>query len=152
MSSNPKLELSQTEKNQLRKEKIKISEVHTHSVEELARILGVSEKRARIVKALAEFQVVPSIGYELADKLVHRLDIYSLNELKDKSGAELVDELEKRLGVWTDPCVEDQIRCVVNFANDPRSSKKWFNFTNDRKDYREKLGYPEDRPKKAWYE
>ncbi|SDQ79047.1 helix-hairpin-helix domain-containing protein [Virgibacillus salinus] len=152
MSFNPKLELTQNEKVQLRRAKIKISEVHTYSGEELAQILGISDDRARTVKALAEFQKVPSIGYELAEKLVHRLDIYSLKELKDQNGAELLDELEQRLGVWTDPCVEDQIRCVVYFANDPSSSKKWFDFTKERKDYRTKIGYPENRPKKAWYE
>lgn len=152
MSSNPKLELRQNEKAQLRRAKIKISEVHTHGEEKLARILGISDERARTVKALAEFQEVPSIGYELAGKLVHRLGIYSLKELKDKNGAELLNELEQRLGVWTDPCVEDQIRCVVYFANNPSSNKKWFDFTNERKDYRKKNGYPEDRPKKAWYE
>ncbi|MBP1949645.1 helix-hairpin-helix domain-containing protein [Virgibacillus litoralis] len=152
MSSNPKLDLSQTEKAQLRRAKIKISEVHTYSEQELSQILGISDERAQTVKALAEFQEVPYIGYELAEKLVHHLDIYSLKELKDKSGAELFDELEQRLGVWTDPCVEDQLRCAVNFANSKSSSKKWFDFTNERKDYREKLGYPEGRPKKAWYE
>ncbi len=152
MSSNLKLELTQSEKAQLRKVKIKISEVHTHSEQELARILSVSEKKVRTVKALAEFQEVPSIGYELAEKLVHRLGIYSLKEIKDINGAELFDELEKRLGVWTDPCVEDQFRCVVYFANNPSSSKKWFDFINERKDYRKKVGYPKDRPKKAWHE
>ncbi|MGP4108488.1 helix-hairpin-helix domain-containing protein [Virgibacillus sp. L01] len=152
MSSNPKLELSQSEKAQLRRAKIKISEVHTISKQELSQNLGISDERAQTVKALAEFQEVPSIGHELAKKLVRRLDFYALKELKDKSVAELFDELEKRLGVWTDPCVEDQMRCVVYFANNPNSTKKWFDFTNERKDYRKKVGYPEDRPKKAWYE
>ncbi|WP_233549531.1 helix-hairpin-helix domain-containing protein [Lysinibacillus yapensis] len=72
--------------------------------------------------------------------------------MKDKNGADLFDELEQRLNVWTDSCVEDQIRCVINYANDSNSSLQWFDFTSERKNYREKVGYPERRPKTAWYE
>ncbi|GIO25195.1 hypothetical protein J11TS1_37760 [Oceanobacillus sp. J11TS1] len=64
----------------------------------------------------------------------------------------MFDNLEKQLGVWTDSCVEDQIRCVMNYANHPDSNRQWFDFTNERKAYREKVGYPLSRPKKAWYE
>jgi len=152
LSSNPKLPLTQNEKAKLRKAKVKISEVHTLSTEQLAQMLNIPDERARTVKGLAEFQTVPSIGYKLAEKLVCRLNIYSLKEIKDKNGADLFDDLEQHLGVWTDGCVEDQIRCVVNYANDPNSSKQWFDFTNERKKYREKVGYPEGRPKTAWYE
>ncbi|UTI41029.1 hypothetical protein [Niallia sp. RD1] len=100
MSSNPKLRLTQNEKTKLRKAKVKISEVHTLSTEQLAQMLNIPDERARTVKGLAEFQTVPSIGYK----------------------------------------------------NDPNSSKQWFDFTNERKKYREKVGYPEGRPKTAWYE
>jgi len=152
LSSNPKLSLTQNEKTKLRKAKVKISEVHTLNIEQLAQLLNISVERARTIKGLADFQIVPSIGYKLAEKLVYRLNIYSLSEIKDKNGADLFDELEQHLGVWTDGCVEDQIRCVVNYANDPNSSMQWFDFTNERKKYREKVGYPEGRPKIAWNE
>ncbi len=152
MSSNPTLPLTQNEKTKLRKSKVKISKVHTFSVDKLVQMMDISVEKARIIKGLAEFQNVPSIGYKLAEKLVYKLNIYSLNEIKDKNGADLFDELEQRLNVWTDSCVEDQIRCVINYANDSNSSLQWFDFTNERKNYREKVGYPETRPKTAWYE
>jgi len=152
LSSNPTLPLTQNEKTKLRKSKVKISKVHTFSVDKLVQMMDISVEKARIIKGLAEFQNVPSIGYKLAEKLVYKLNIYSLNEIKDKNGADLFDELEQRLNVWTDSCVEDQIRCVINYANDSNSSLQWFDFTNERKNYREKVGYPETRPKTAWYE
>jgi len=115
-------------------------------------MLHVSRERARLIKALAEFQIVPSIGIKLAEHLVHQLHLYSLEEIRQKNGAELFDELEQKLGVWTDSCVEDQIRCVINYANNPGSNKQWFDFTNDRKAYRQTYGFPKDRPKRAWYD
>ena len=152
MSSNPKLPLTQSEKTKLRKAKVKISEVHTLSIDQLIEIMDTSLERAKIIKGLAEFQNAPSIGYKLAEKLVYKLNINSLNAIKDKNGAALFDELEQRLNVWTDSCVEDQIRCVIQYANDSTSKRQWFDFTNERKQYREKMGYPETRPKTAWYE
>lgn len=44
-------------------------------------------------------------------------------EVKERNGSKLFDELEQKLGVWTDSCVEDQIRCVIHFANNPESKK-----------------------------
>jgi hypothetical protein len=152
LGSNPKLPLSIDEKKQLRKAKVKIGEIHTLNTTQIVDILDISRERARLIKALAEFQKVPSIGYELAEKLVIQLDVFSLEEISNKDGAQLFDELEQKMGVWTDSCVEDQIRCVINYANNPLSSRKWFDFTEERKAYRKTIGYPEDRPKKAWYD
>jgi len=75
-----------------------------------------------------------------------------MDDIRYKEAPVLFDLLEKKLGVWTDSCVEDQIRCVIQFANDPSSNKQWHHFTKERKRYRELYGYPEDRPKQAWYE
>lgn len=61
--SKPKLPLTQMEKRRLRKAKIKIDEIHTLSVERLKTILEVPAERARMIRALAEFQTIPSIGY-----------------------------------------------------------------------------------------
>ncbi|MEN2464429.1 helix-hairpin-helix domain-containing protein [Ornithinibacillus sp. FSL M8-0202] len=152
MSSNPKLPLTLEERVMLRKAKVKLTEIRTLYTERIASLLNASIDRARIIKGLAEFQTVPSIGYKLAEKLVYQLNIYSLNEIKDKQGAQLFDELEQQLGVWTDGCVEDQIRCVVYYANHPTSKKQWFDFTHERKKYREKNGYPANRPQSAWYD
>lgn len=152
MSSGTKLPLTDGEKSKLRKAKVKISEIHTFSKEQIVQMLDVSVERAKILKGLADFQSVPSIGFKLAEKLVFELNIFSLSEIKAKDGAELFDELEQKLGVWTDGCVEDQIRCVINFSNNLESSKQWFDFTEDRKAYRVKVGFPKNRPIKAWYE
>ncbi len=152
MGTNPKLPLALEEKGKLRKAKVKIGEIYKLSTAEIRQILDVPEDRARLIKGLAEFQTVPSIGFELASKLVNHLHIISLQDIKQKDGAALFDLLEKKLGVWTDSCVEDQLRCVINFANDPNSNRQWFDFTDERKQYRQMFGYPKDRPQKAWYD
>ncbi|TGB03593.1 helix-hairpin-helix domain-containing protein [Halobacillus salinus] len=152
MSKNTKLPLTDVEKSKLRKAKVKLGEVHAFNEEDIAHMLDIPHERAKIIKGLADFQTVPSIGYKLAEKLVFQLEVFSLSEIKDEDPAALFDELEQKLGVWTDSCVEDQIRCVVHHANDPDSDRQWFGFTEERKVYREKYGFPEDRPLKAWYE
>lgn len=152
MGINPKLPLTNEEKLKLRKSKVKISEIHTFNTEQIVSTLNIPLDKAKVLKGLAEFQTVPSIGYKLAEKLVFRLSVFSLSEIKDKNAAQLFDQLEQQLGVWTDSCVEDQIRCVINYANNPNSSKQWFDFTEERKAYREINGFPENRPIKAWYD
>lgn len=151
-NKNPKLPLSDNERVNLRRSKVKLSEIHKLELNYFAEILCVSLERAREVKGLATFQHVPSIGHKLAEKIVHILNIYSLEDIKDEDGAELFDRLERRMGVWTDSCVEDQIRCIIYFANNPKSDKNWFEFTEERKLFRQQHGYPNSRPKKAWYE
>lgn len=152
MSAAIKLPLTDDEKSMLRQAKVKIADVHRLTKDEIAERLGVSNDRANVIKGLADFQSVPSIGHKLAEKLVFKLNIYSLEEMREKDGAQLIDELEQKLGVWTDSCVEDQIRCVIYFSKNPSSSKQWFDFTEERKRYRQINGYPENRPKKGWYE
>ncbi|MGY3714411.1 helix-hairpin-helix domain-containing protein [Sutcliffiella cohnii] len=152
MSATPKLPLSVDDKKKLRKVKVKLGQIHILPIPHLMEILDISIESARQLKALAQFQQLPSIGYELADKLVNQLHIYSLEEIRQKDGAQLFDVLEQKLGVWTDSCVEDQIRCVIHHANHPGSEKQWFAFTEERRLYRELNGYPKDRPTKAWYE
>lgn len=152
MSATTKLPLIDDEKSKLRIAKVKMAEVHRLTKNQMAELLGISNERANILKGLADFQSVPSIGSKLAEKLVFKLNIFSLAEIKDRDGAKLFDELEQQLGVWTDSCVEDQIRCVINFANNPDSKKRWFDFTEERKAYRAQHGFPQNRPEKAWYE
>lgn|SRR5699024_6638270 len=103
-------------------------------------ILDVTKEKANQLKELAVFQKIPSIGYELADKLVFHLNVYSLEDVKNENPTILFNQLEKCLGVWTDAYVEEQIHCVVNYANNPNTNKKWFDFTKEKKKYREKLG------------
>ncbi|QDP41944.1 helix-hairpin-helix domain-containing protein [Radiobacillus deserti] len=152
MAKSIKLPLTNEERTLLRKAKIKINEVHTTETDQLATILNAPHSRAKTLKGIAEFQTVPSIGHKLAEKLVYTLHIYSLEEIKNKHGAELFDQYETQVGVWADSCVEDQLRCVIYYANNPTSTKQWFDFTDERKAYRALHGFPENRPTKAWYE
>ncbi|WP_010095396.1 helix-hairpin-helix domain-containing protein [Ornithinibacillus scapharcae] len=152
MGSVLKLPLTAIEKSKLRRAKVKLSEIHTFNNIEIAQLLEVPVDKAKVIKGLADFQQVPSIGYHLAEKLVYKLELYSLTDIRDKNAVELFDTLEQKLGVWTDSCVEDQIRCVIHFANNPGSDKHWYDFTSERKNYRKSHGFPRNRPTIAWYD
>jgi hypothetical protein len=149
--TNIKLPLTGFEKANLRKQKVKLSEILNYALDELEVILDTTPERAKEMYALAEFQTVPSIGIKFAEDLVF-LGYYSLNDLKDKSGAKLTDEYEQKKGHWIDPCVEDQFRLVVNYAETKDTTKTWWSFTEERKKYRLENGYPANRPKLPWHE
>ncbi len=148
--TNIKLPLTAIEKANLRKNKIKIANILDFAADELDVLLNATTERAKEIYALAEFQTVPSIGIKFAEDLVF-LGYYSLNELKNKDGAKLTDEYERKKGYWIDPCVEDQFRLVVNFAKTNDTTKTWWDFTGERKKFRIENGYPTSRPQKAWY-
>jgi hypothetical protein len=149
--TNIKLPLTDVEKANLRKNKIKITDILAFATDELEVLLNATTERAKEICALAEFQTVPSIGIKFAEDLVF-LGYYSLNELKNKDGAKLTDEYELKKGFWIDPCVEDQFRLVVNFANTHDTKKTWWDFTEERKKFRTENGYPKSRPQKSWVE
>jgi hypothetical protein len=149
--SNIKLPLTDIEKVNLRKNKIKIANILDFATDELEVLLKSSTERVKEIYALAEFQTVPSVGIKFAEDLVF-LGYYSLNELKDKDGAKLTDEYEQKKGYWIDSCVEDQFSLVVNFANTKDTKKTWWSFTEERKIFRNENGYPRTRPQKAWHE
>ena len=149
MSSN--LNLTTTEKAQLKKAGIKLKDLKNYSVESLCEILGASKIRAQEIRALTEFQSVPSVGIKFAQDLIS-MGYYSLDALKEKNGANLIDELEIATGAWIDPCVEDQCRLVVHFANNRDSKKNWWDFTAERKKFRAENGYPKTRPQNPWHE
>jgi hypothetical protein len=148
---NIKLPLTDIEKANLRKNKIKIANLLDFATDELEVLLNSTTERAEEIYALAEFQTVPSVGIKFAEDLVF-LGYYSLNELKNKDGAKLTDEYELKKGFWIDPCVEDQFRLVVNFANTHDTKKTWWDFTEERKKFRTENGYPKSRPQKSWVE
>jgi hypothetical protein len=148
---NIKLPLKATEKASLRKHKIKIANILDFAADELEVLLNATTERAKEIYALAEFQTVPSVGIKFAQDLIF-LGYYSLKELKEKDGAELTDEYERKLGYWVDACVEDQFRLVVHYANTNDTSKTWWHFTEERKMFRTNNGYPKSRPQKAWFE
>jgi len=153
MKSKPniKLDLTPEEQKKLRANKIKYSGITEYLVDDLSALLNVPTTRAKEIYALAEFQSIPSIGVKFAYDLIS-LGYYSLDDLKDKDGAKMIEDLENLTGTWIDPCVEDQCRLVVDYANNRDNSKKWWDFTDERKKYRIKNGYPASRPQKAWFE
>jgi AraC-like DNA-binding protein len=142
---------TETERRKLRTHKIRVKEIHHHPVKQLQEILDVSKIRAMELYALSEFQSVPSVGIRFANDLVS-LGYYSLKQLKAEDPTTLLAKFERQLGVWSDPCVEDQFRLVVHYARNPGSKKNWWDFTAERKAYREANGYPASRPEKPWYE
>lgn len=146
-----KLNLDNAERAALRRHKIKLSEIITYSIDELSEILHVDMDRTKTIYALADFQRIPSIGIKFAEDLIF-LGYYSVLDLQGKDGAELTDLYEKKKGYKTDVCVEDQFRLVVHYANTNDESKRWWDFTEERKKFRAKEGYPKDRPELNWFE
>jgi len=149
--TNIKLPLTNLEKANLKKNKVKIADLINFAADELEMLLQATPDRAKEIHALAQFQTVPSIGIKFAEDLVF-LGYYSFVELKNKDGAELINDYEQKKGFWVDPCVEDQFRLVVNVASTGDLTKSWWNFTEERKKYRMENGYPANRPKHAWHE
>ena len=146
-----KLNLSAAEKQQLKKNGLTISRLSEFAADEISVLLITSKQRAKEISALITFQTIPSIGPKFAHDLIS-LGYHSIDDLQDKDGATLFDELERKQGFWTDPCVEDQFRLAVYHAQYGVSKKNWWDFTAERKTYRAKYGYPDERPAKAWHE
>jgi len=145
-----KLDLSPTEKQSLKQNKVKISQLRDYAADEIGKLLNADEKRARQISALIDFQTIPSVGPKFAQDLIS-MGYFALEDLVTKNGHDLFDELERKQGFWTDPCVEDQCLLAVHYANNTSSTKNWWDFTAERKTYRTKNGYPAGRPIKAWY-
>ena len=82
--NNIKIPLTDIEKVNLRKNKIKIAEILDYATDELEVLLNATTERAKEIYALAEFQTVPSVGVKFAEDLVF-LGYYSLKELKKKT-------------------------------------------------------------------
>jgi hypothetical protein len=145
-----KLDLTLSEKQALKQNGLKISRLNEFAADEISVLLNTSKQRAKEIYALISFQSIPSIGPKFARDLIS-LGYYAIDDLIEKDGALLLNELELKQGFWTDPCVEDQFRLVVHYANNRNSNKNWWDFTVERKIYRTQHGYPANRPVKAWY-
>ncbi len=147
---NIKLPLTSEEKQKLRQKKLRIRDLATCSVAQIELFLEIPTERARMLAGLAEFQTIPSVGIKFAEDLIF-LGYYSIASLKGQEGYTLVEEYERQKGYWTDSCVEDQFRLITYVANTGDRSRQWFDFTEERKAYRAKFGYPADRPTTAWW-
>jgi hypothetical protein len=148
--TNIKLPLTDLEKASLIKHKIKIANILDFTPDVLEVLLNSTTFRAKEIYALAQFQTIPSIGIKFAEDLVF-LGYHSFQELKSKNGSDLLDEYERKKGFTVDPCVEDQFRLVVYYANTNDANKTWWDFTDERKKFRLENGYPADRPARAWH-
>jgi len=151
MKKNIELELTAVEKQQLKERKISLKALRDDAPDEIAAMLNASPERARELAALAEFQSIPSLGIGFAKELIAQ-GYYSLEQLKGKSAVELFDAYEKHCGCWADPCVEDSYRLLVHYLEHRDESKRWWDFTIERKAFRAEFGFPADRPVTAWYE
>ena len=150
MKKNINYRLTETEKQTLKAKKISQKMLQDHAPDEVAVLLNASPHRAKELQALAEFQSIPSLGINFAEELIGQ-GYYSLAQLKGKGAVELFDAFEKFCGTWADPCVEDSYRLLVHYVENGDDSKRWWHFTAERKAYREKYGFPADRPAKPWY-
>lgn len=150
MKKNIDLKLTGPEKVLLKAQKIKISELGGYAPDEIASVLKAPAQRAKEIAALIEFQSIPSLGINFATELIDQ-GYYSLQQLKDKDPVELFNAFEKHCGAWADPCVEDSYRLLTHYIQHRDDSKRWWHFTAERKAYREKYGFPADRPVKPWH-
>lgn len=146
-----KLDLSTSEKQQLRQNGLKVSRLSEFAADEIGVLLNTTKQRANEISALIAFQSIPSIGPKFARDLVS-LGYLSIDDLLGKDGPTLFNELERKQGFWTDPCVEDQFWLAVHYAHHRGGNKNWWDFTAVRKAYRAQYGYPGERPVKAWHE
>ena len=151
MKKNIELELTAVEKQQLKERKISLKALRDYAPDEIAAMLNASPERAKELAALAEFQSIPSLGIGFAMELIAQ-GYYALEQLKGKSAVELFDAYEKHCGCWADPCVEYSYRMLVHYLEHRDESKRWWDFTKERKAYRTEFGFPADRPITAWYE
>lgn len=146
-----KIGLSADEQLRLKQKGVKVSTLNEYAPDEVSALLEVSKQRADEISALIAFQSIPSVGPKFARDLIS-LGYFTIDDLLDKEGPALFEQLEFKQGFWTDPCVEDQFWLAVHYAHNPNTSKKWWDFTLQRKAYRSKYGYPANRPVTAWHE
>jgi hypothetical protein len=143
--------LTVAEKQVLKIKKVRQKQLQDYAPDEIASLLGASAQRTRELNALAEFQSIPSLGINFAEELISQ-GYYTLDQLKGKSAVELFDAFEQHTGAWADPCVEDSYRLLVHYIENRDETKRWWDFTAERKAYRKQYGFPTDRPQNAWHE
>ncbi|NHA03739.1 Pathogenicity locus [Mucilaginibacter sp. HC2] len=143
--------LTLAEKQILKAKKVSQKLLQDYAPDEIATLLEASVQRARELNALAEFQSIPLLGINFAEELISQ-GYYKLEQLKGRSAVELFNAFEQHCGTWADPCVEDSYRLLIHYIENRDDSKRWWDFTAERKAYREKYGFPANRPQKPWYQ
>jgi hypothetical protein len=151
MKKNINYRLTGAEKQSLKIRKVSQKMLPDYAPDEIATLLKASPERAKELAALAEFQSIPSLGINFAEELISQ-GYFSLEQLKGKSALELFDAFERHCGAWADPCVEDSYRLLVHYIENRDETKRWWDFTAERKAYRKEQGFPADRPAKPWYQ
>ncbi len=144
MSTTPKLALSEPERQSLRKAKIRLADVASHTTKELSAATGISDHRCQELIALAELQTLGSVGLRIAQCLL-TLGFPGPEKLKQGDPVEMYDRLAIDWDGPLDPCVEDTFRCAVAQARDPHlppSLRNWWAWTPCR-------GESEIRPPKS---
>jgi hypothetical protein len=144
-------ELTTAEKQILKIKKVNQKMLQDYAPDEIAALLTASPERTKEIRALTEFQSIPSLGIGFAKELMAQ-GYYALNQLKGKTAVELFDAYEQHCQAWADPCVEDSYRLLVHYIEHRDDSKRWWDFTAERKAYRKEFGFPAGRPVKPWYE
>ncbi len=84
-------------------------------------------------KTVTKLTDLPNIGKAMARDL-HLVGIRHPEELIDKNGYQLYDELCRVSGKRHDPCVIDVFLSVVDFMNGGKA-KPWWEFTEERKNH-----------------
>jgi hypothetical protein len=143
--------LTLPEKQLLKTKKVSQKMLQDYAPDEIAALLEASPERARELNALTVFQSIPSLGINFAEELISQ-GYYSLEQLKGKSAIELFNAFERHCGAWADPCVEDSYRLLVYYIETRDETKRWWDFTAERKAYRKEFGFPADRRVKPWYQ
>jgi len=151
MKKSIELKLTEAEKKQLRSQKIKQAALRDYAPDEIAALLQASPQRAKELHALIEFQSIPSLGINFATELIVQ-GYYSFDQLKGRDPVDLFNAFEQHCGAWADPCVEDSYRLLTDYIEHCDTTKRWWDFTAERKAYRAKYGFPANRPAKAWHD
>jgi hypothetical protein len=128
--------LTTAEKQILKTKKINQKQLQDYAPDEICTLLEASPQRGKELNALSEFQSIPSLGINFAEELISQ-GYYTLGQLKGKSAVELFDAFEKHSNAWADPCVEDSYRLLVHYIENRDETKRWWDFTAERKSYRE---------------
>ncbi|UOK56514.1 helix-hairpin-helix domain-containing protein [Bacillus sp. OVS6] len=79
-----KAPLTDKEREQLRKGKIRLSEIKEMKANKLAALIEVPNERARELIGLAVFQSIPSVGPKLAHNLAVDLGFSALEDVKNR--------------------------------------------------------------------